>query len=75
LTWRIFKVNDGPWLATPSSSLHKHLKPRRITHSVPPHLHHALYGPQSLNHQLFMAINHAHHPLLDPVMEALICLR
>lgn len=41
---------------------------------MPPHLHHALYGPQSLNHQLFMAINQAHHSLLDPVMEALIYL-
>ncbi len=39
-----------------------------------PSLHHALYGPQSLNHQLFMVINHAHHPLLDPVMEAMIYL-
>lgn len=39
-----------------------------------PQLHHVLYGPQSLNHQLFMAINHAHSSLLDPVMEALIYL-
>ena len=39
-----------------------------------PQLHHALYGPQSLNPQLFLAINHAHHPLLDPVMEAMIYL-
>jgi undecaprenyl-diphosphatase len=32
------------------------------------------YGPESFNYQLFMAINHAHHPLLDPVMEACITL-
>ncbi len=32
------------------------------------------YGPESINHQLFMAINHSHHPLLDPVMEACITL-
>ncbi|WP_052263218.1 phosphatase PAP2 family protein [Geobacter pickeringii] len=39
-----------------------------------PHLYHTLYGPESLNFKLFMAINHAHHPLLDPVMEAMISL-
>lgn len=39
-----------------------------------PQLHTTLYGPESLNYKLFMAINHAHHPLLDPVMEAMICL-
>ncbi|HSC69984.1 MAG TPA: phosphatase PAP2 family protein, partial [Candidatus Methylomirabilis sp.] len=37
-------------------------------------LHHALYGPLTLNHQLFIAINQAHHPILDPVMEAMIYL-
>lgn len=39
-----------------------------------PHLHQTLYGPETLNFKLFMAINHAHHPLLDPVMEAMIDL-
>ncbi|WP_298270281.1 phosphatase PAP2 family protein [Geobacter sp.] len=39
-----------------------------------PSLYQTLYGPDSLNFKLFMAINHAHHPLLDPVMEALIYL-
>ena len=39
-----------------------------------PSLHQTLYGPESLNFKLFMAINHAHHPLLDPVMEAMIYL-
>jgi undecaprenyl-diphosphatase len=32
------------------------------------------YRPEGLNHQLFMAINHAHHPLVDPIMEACITL-
>jgi undecaprenyl-diphosphatase len=32
------------------------------------------YGPESLNHQLFMVVNHAHNPLLDVVMEACITL-
>ncbi|SNB47179.1 undecaprenyl-diphosphatase [Geobacter sp. DSM 9736] len=41
---------------------------------MPPSLHNLLYGPGSLNTKLFLAINHAHHPLLDPVMQALITL-
>jgi len=32
------------------------------------------YGVETLNHRLFMDINHLHHPLLDPVMEACILL-
>jgi len=32
------------------------------------------YGVETLNHKLFMAINHLHHPLLDPVMKACILL-
>lgn len=32
------------------------------------------YGVDTLNHKLFMAINHLHHPLLDPVMEGCILL-
>ena len=33
-----------------------------------------LYGPDSLNCKLFMAINQAHLPLLDPLMQAMIAL-
>lgn len=32
------------------------------------------YSPESLNHRLFMTINHAHHPLLDPLMAVCITL-
>lgn len=32
------------------------------------------YGVETLNHRLFMTINHLHHPLLDPVMEGCIAL-
>lgn len=39
-----------------------------------PNLYQTLYGPDTLNFKLFLAINHAHHPLLDPVMEAMIAL-
>ncbi len=38
------------------------------------HLQSFLYGPESLNYKLFMAINQAHHPLLDPIMTAMITL-
>lgn len=30
------------------------------------------YATGTVNHELFMAINHFHHPLLDPVMEGCI---
>lgn len=32
------------------------------------------YGQQSLNTQLFLVINQLHHPLLDPLMQAMIYL-
>jgi undecaprenyl-diphosphatase len=41
---------------------------------MPPQLYALLYGPDSLNCQLFAAINQAHHPLLDPLMQAMIFL-
>lgn len=33
-----------------------------------PHLYQTLYGPDSLNHQLFMILNHATNPVFDAVM-------
>ena len=39
---------------------------------MPSSIYMFLYGRGSLNSDLFLAINHAHHPLLDPVMKALI---
>lgn len=39
-----------------------------------PQFYITLYGPESLNHKLFMLINHANHPALDAVMPLFIYL-
>lgn len=38
---------------------------------MPSSIYAFLYGPGSLNAKIFLIVNHAHHPLLDPVMRAL----